>query len=69
MLFFAKKKVRDLKIKKGVDSSKAFRDDADYPLLCSIEVINEDGNVISRNRRCKAVRCRRVVPDDWSLDY
>ncbi|SEW00557.1 helicase-related protein [[Clostridium] fimetarium] len=24
---------------------KAFRDDADYPLLCSLEVIDEDGNI------------------------
>lgn len=29
----------------GQGSSKAFRDDADYPLLCSLEVIDEDGNV------------------------
>ncbi len=26
-------------------SMRAFRDDADYPLLCSLEVVDEDGNV------------------------
>lgn len=26
-------------------NSRAFRDDSDYPLLCSLEEIDEDGNV------------------------
>ena len=29
----------------GRTSCQAFRDDADYPLLCSLEVVDEDGNV------------------------
>ena len=29
----------------GRGSKQAFRDDVDYPLLCSLEVIDEDGNV------------------------
>lgn len=29
----------------GRGSSQAFRDDADYPLLCSLEVVDEDGKV------------------------
>ena len=27
------------------DSRIAFRDDSDYPLLCSLEEVNEDGEV------------------------
>lgn len=29
----------------GRGSKQAFQDDADYPLLCSLEVVDEDGNV------------------------
>jgi len=29
----------------GVGSAWAFRDDADYPLLCSLEIVDEDGKV------------------------
>lgn len=29
----------------GRGSGQAFRDDADYPLLCSLEIVDEDGNV------------------------
>ena len=29
----------------GRENDKAFRNDADYPLLCSLEVVDEDGNV------------------------
>ena len=29
----------------GQGSQRAFRDDADYPLLCSLEVVDEDGRV------------------------
>lgn len=29
----------------GQGSMRAFRDDADYPLLCSLELVDEDGNV------------------------
>jgi len=29
----------------GQSNSRAFRDDADYPLLCSLEVVDEDGKV------------------------
>lgn len=29
----------------GRENDRAFRNDADYPLLCSLEVVDEDGNV------------------------
>lgn len=31
--------------KKSTDNKMAFRDDSDYPLLCSLEEVNEDGEV------------------------
>lgn len=31
-------------------NSRAFRDDSDYPLLCSLEEVDEDGHVKKADR-------------------
>mgnify|MGYP007111703488 CR=1 FL=1 len=38
------------------NNARAFRDDSDYPLLCSLEEIDEDGNVKKADKSDKKYR-------------
>lgn len=44
-------------------NASAFRDDADYPLLCSLEVVDEDGNISKSDIFTKQTIRRNEIPD------
>lgn len=47
----------------GAGSMRAFRDDADYPLLCSLEIVDEDGKVKKADMFYKQTIRFKAVPD------
>lgn len=47
----------------GQGSMRAFRDDADYPLLCSLEVVEDDGNIKKADMFYKQTIRPKVLPD------
>ncbi len=47
----------------GQGSMRAFRDDADYPLLCSLEVVDEDGRVDKADMFYKQTIRPKTMPD------
>ena len=47
----------------GQGSQRAFRDDADYPLLCSLEVVDEDGRVEKADMFYKQTIRPKTMPD------
>ena len=47
----------------GQGSQRAFRDDADYPLLCSLEVVDEDGRVEKADMFYKQTIRPKTMPE------
>ncbi len=47
----------------GTGSMRAFRDDADYPLLCSLEVVGEDGSVEKADMFYKQTIRPKTMPE------